>query len=387
MMNTTMIMGGSIGMVAMIWGLTAFGEPAVGAKDGKDQVEATGIPLKERPKVEVVFVLDSTGSMGGLIEGAKDKIWSIANSIIARKPTPNVRIGLVSYRDRGDDYITKRFDLTDDIDMVFKNLQSFQAAGGGDGPESVNQALHEAVSKITWTSDRSVQKVIFLVGDYPPHMDYVNDVKYPKTCETAVKKDLIINTVQCGNFGPTTSIWQDIARRSEGAYIALAQSGGMTAVATPYDKEIANISADLGKTVVTYGTKAEQSLAREKAGYASSSKLSVAADRAVYNMAAGGKAIQGKNDLINDLVDGTVKLKDVKESDLSPEMKKMTADERKAYIAKQTKKRNELNSKLETLVKKRAGHIEQERKRLVESGKGDAFDLKVAEIIEEQSKK
>ncbi|MGA2640709.1 MAG: VWA domain-containing protein, partial [Spirochaetia bacterium] len=65
-----------------------------------------------RPRVEVAFVLDSTGSMGGLIEGAKQKIWSIANGIIAQKPTPEVRIGLVTYRDRGDEYVTKKFDLT-----------------------------------------------------------------------------------------------------------------------------------------------------------------------------------------------------------------------------------------------------------------------------------
>src|SRR5512137_2135587 len=102
---------------------------------------ATTAAAPATPQVEVAFVLDSTGSMGGLIEGAKQKIWSIANSVIAEKPTPVVRIGLVSYRDRGDDYVTKRFDLTDDIDMVFRNLQSFQAGGGGDAPESVNQAL------------------------------------------------------------------------------------------------------------------------------------------------------------------------------------------------------------------------------------------------------
>ena len=74
-----------------------------------------------KPPVDVVFVLDSTGSMGGLIEGAKEKIWSIANAVIAQKPAPAVRIGLLSYRDRGDEYVTRRFDLTDDIDEVFKN--------------------------------------------------------------------------------------------------------------------------------------------------------------------------------------------------------------------------------------------------------------------------
>src|SRR6516165_795386 len=72
-------------------------------------------PKAERPRVEVVFCLDTTGSMGGLIQGAKDKIWSISNQIAGGKPAPDLKIGLVAYRDRGDAYITKVIDLTDDL--------------------------------------------------------------------------------------------------------------------------------------------------------------------------------------------------------------------------------------------------------------------------------
>src|SRR3982750_4271719 len=73
--------------------------------------------------VEVCFVLDTTGSMSGLIDGAKRKIWSIANSIVAANHGGSVRFALVPYRDRGDQYVTKVFDLTDDLDSVFANLQ------------------------------------------------------------------------------------------------------------------------------------------------------------------------------------------------------------------------------------------------------------------------
>ena len=74
--------------------------------------ENPSAPPPPKPVVDVVFVLDSTGSMSGLIEGAKEKIWSIANSVIAQQPAPTVRIGLVSYRDRGDEYVTQRHRLT-----------------------------------------------------------------------------------------------------------------------------------------------------------------------------------------------------------------------------------------------------------------------------------
>src|SRR5262245_10623513 len=99
------------------------------------------------PKIEVTFVLDTTGSMQKLIDGAKQKIWTIAREMVAGKPSPAIKLGLIGYRDRGDQYITRVFDITDDLDAVYGHLTEFQAGGGGDNPESVNQALNEAVTK------------------------------------------------------------------------------------------------------------------------------------------------------------------------------------------------------------------------------------------------
>jgi hypothetical protein len=330
-------------------------------------------------------VLDSTGSMGGLIEGAKQKIWSIANSIIAQKPTPEVRIGLLTYRDRGDEYVTRRFDLTDDIDTVFRNLQSFAADGGGDDPESVNQALHEAVTDFSWTADRKVLKIIFLVGDYPPHMDYARDVSYIVTCQEAVRSNLIIDTVQCGDVRETTRVWQDIARRAEGSYVALAQSGNMTVIATPFDDDIARASTEIGTTVVAYGERERQEEARSKVAKAAAAPASVAADRAAYNLASGGKAIQGSGDLVAAVTDGVVDVAKLKQDELPPEMRKMNAAERKEYIGRQKDKRENLNKKLTELTQKRADYIAKEEKRLAAAGMGDSFDAKVTEIIAAQA--
>src|SRR5881227_4409215 len=172
------------------------------------QVFATNAPISHsKPRIEVCFVLDTIGSMGGLIEGAKQKIWSIANEMISAQPTPELKLGLIGYRDRGDEYVVKSFSLTDDIDAIYGHLREFQAGGGGDTPESVNEALAEAIHKMPWSGDKKVLKIIFLVGDAPPHMDYADGPKYPELCRIAAKKDLIINTVQCGSIAATTPIW------------------------------------------------------------------------------------------------------------------------------------------------------------------------------------
>jgi Mg-chelatase subunit ChlD len=97
-----------------------------------------------KPQVDVVFVLDTTGSMSGLIQTAKDKIWSIASTMASAQPTPEIRVGLVAFRDRGDQYVTRVVDLSSDLDSVYATLMEFQADGGGDTPESVNRALYDA---------------------------------------------------------------------------------------------------------------------------------------------------------------------------------------------------------------------------------------------------
>lgn len=119
------------------------------------------------PKIEVVFVLDTTGSMSGLIQAAKDKIWSIASTMVSAQPAPEISMGLVAYRDRGDAYVTKIVDLSIDLNSVYAALIDFTAAGGGDGPESVNQALTDAIREISWSQDGDSYQVVFLVGDAP----------------------------------------------------------------------------------------------------------------------------------------------------------------------------------------------------------------------------
>src|SRR5262245_57485034 len=134
-------------------------------------------PAWSSPVIEVVFVLDTTGSMGPLIEGAKRKIWSIATTLIDCSPDADIRMGLVAYRDIGDDYVTKTFNLTTDIQGLYADLLQLQARGGGDWPESVNEALYVGVTKMNWSRGRDSTRIIFLVGDAPPHMDYAQDMK------------------------------------------------------------------------------------------------------------------------------------------------------------------------------------------------------------------
>ncbi|PYL77196.1 MAG: VWA domain-containing protein [Verrucomicrobia bacterium] len=339
-----------------------------------------------KPRIEVCFVLDTTGSMGGLIEGAKQKIWSIANEMISAKPTPELKLGLIGYRDRGDEYVVKSFQLTDDIDSIYGHLRDFKAEGGGDEPESVNEALAETIEKMPWSQDRKVLKIIFLVGDAPPHLDYADGPKYPELCRIAAKKDLIINTVQCGNIAETTPIWKEIAKLSEGSYAAIAQSGGVAVIATPMDDGLARLNKKIGATLIPYGNAALQREVAAKQAFAESAPASAAADRLSYN-AKTGKAVQGRGELLDALANNEVKLDAIDKKDLPKEFQELTKQEMEARIAKTRAERDSLQKEVQDLAKKRDAYIQAENKRLAEAGKGDGFDEKVAETIHQQAER
>ena len=341
---------------------------------------------QSKPRIEVCFVLDTTGSMGGLIEGAKQKIWSIANEMISAQPTPELKLGLIGYRDRGDEYVVKSFSLTDDIDAIYGHLREFQAGGGGDAPESVNEALAEAIHKMPWSSDNKVLKIIFLVGDAPPHMDYPNGPKYPDLCREAAKKDLIINTIQCGEMAETKPIWQEIAKMSEGSYVGISQSGNVAVISTPMDKELSRLNERIGATLIPYGDSKLQAEVHAKYAAAKSAPVSAMADRLSYNSKT-GKAVQGRGELVDALNDKTLKLEEIDQKQLPTELQKLDRSELQKRIAKTRDERADLQKQIVEVSKKREAYIQSENKRLAAEGKGDAFDQKVTETLHAQAAK
>jgi len=341
---------------------------------------------QSKPRIEVCFVLDTTGSMGGLIEGAKQKIWSIANEMISAQPTPELKLGLIGYRDRGDEYVVKSFSLTDDIDAIYGHLRDFQAGGGGDTPESVNEALAEAIHKMSWSSDNKVLKIIFLVGDAPPHMDYPNGPKYPNLCREAAKKDLIINTIQCGEMAETKPIWQEIAKLSEGSYVGISQSGNVAVISTPMDKELSRLNERIGVTLIPYGDSKQQAEVHAKYAAAKSAPVAAMADRLSYNSKT-GKAVQGRGELVDALNDKTLKLDEIDQKQLPAELQKLNRNELQKRIAKARDERADLQKQIVEISKKREVYIQSENKRLAAEGKGDAFDQKVTDTLHAQAAK
>jgi Mg-chelatase subunit ChlD len=351
---------------------------------------AAPVAATRKPKVEVVFVLDTTGSMGGLIQAAKENIWAIASSMAQAQPAPEIKIGLVAFRDRGDQYVTKVVDLSSDLDSMYATLMDFKADGGGDTPEAVNTALDDAVRRISWSQGDDAYRVVFLVGDAPPHMDYPDEPKYPDVVKAATARGIVVNTILAGGDPGARAEWQRIASLNQGRFFEVEQSGSAVAVATPFDEKIAELSKSLDDTRMFYGDAAAQHEATLKV--AATDKLhaegsaAARAKRAAFNASAAGKVnALGENDLVDAVASGRVALDKVKQADLPAPLRGLDQKAQALASVDAGKRRSELNAQIAQLAAQRKGFIDE--KLAARDGAKDSLDYQVYSTVKEQAGK
>jgi hypothetical protein len=344
--------------------------PAVKAAPALPSVAA------KAPRVEVTFVLDTTGSMGGLIEGAKRRIWSIARRIGEGRPRPDLRIALVGYRDKGDEYVTRVHDLSGDMDEVYARLSAFRAEGGGDFPEHVSAALSDAVHRVSWSQD-SALRLIFLVGDAPPHLDYQDGFDFRRHVREARKLGIGIETVQCGANAETEQVWREIASMGDGHYAQIDGQGGMPVRVTAADAELARLNSELTTTVVSGGSVAEQSVARERLEARKAMPAAMATEAAGYFARADRLAEKDLVDMPVAEQKRALAQATANAAAPTPLVGKSEA-EAVAYLKDQKAKREKLQARIAELQKQRDAD-------LAKGPSADAFDEKVVGALKEKA--
>lgn len=361
-------------------------------QNNNNLTELTTETSKNKQNAEIVFCLDATGSMSGLIGTAKEKIWDIVSELAQSNDIDTLRLGMVFYRDRGDDFITKKIPLTTDLDEVYSDLLEITADGGGDSPESVNQALHESVNDMDWSGGENTYRTIFVVGDCPPHMDYKDDVPYTVSCEKAREKGIVINTIKLGNSClSAVAHFKEMAHCNDGKFLRLDQNASDTVVETPYDNEINEVSRKIDDSRLYYGSKKEQILNNTKKRksmevYDKSSSTANSA-RASYKVSkTGRKSWMGAKEIVGDYQKGKVVLEDIEEEELPTVLKDKSIKEKKEIIQKIVEERETNISKLKDLSKKRKEYIVKKSKEKM--GKDSvSFSKEVVKVMKKQAKK
>lgn len=341
-------------------------------------------PLTTQPEgpgshaVDVVFAVDTTGSMSGLIEGAKRTVWSIATHIRQTDPNANLRIGLVAYRDTGDDYVTRPFSLTSDLDAVYAELTTYEASGGGDAPEHVAAALRDALG-MRWRA--GAKKLVFVVGDAPPAVR--DDTQpYDVLAREAGTTGVIVNAIRCGANENTALAFQRLAQLGGGEFSTIAQDGGVQQVATPYDDRLAELSGRIDSTTVIAGDEGARAAHAMKMRAAEAAPAEAKADRASYyaKKARGGADVRADADLVGAYATGKLKVGTVAKTALPADLRDKSEGEIEAELARRAEERKRAQREIDELARKRDEYL---------SGRKDAgggFDAAVKATVEKQIK-
>ena len=170
--------------------------------------------------LDLLFILDTTGSMGEEIARLKSTIDIINANLATVTPRPAIRYGMVLYRDKDDDYCTKTVPFTSDLEQFRQALQPVQAEGGGDTPEDLQAALQVAVKEMNWNPDGI--RLAFIITDAAPHLDYGQDYTYVQAAKDAKQQAIKIFSVGTGGLDIAGEyVLRQIAQFTYGKYIFL----------------------------------------------------------------------------------------------------------------------------------------------------------------------
>lgn len=348
-----------------------------------DGADACGrIPKKN---IDLAICLDVSNSMDGLIASAKAKLWDIVNELAKIKPMPNLRVALFSYGNDNYDpkigWIKKDLDLTTDLDALYQKLFGLTTKGG---TEYVTRVCRDAVEQLDWSKDKNALKIIFVCGNEPASQDPV--VKLKEAADKAKAKGIVINPIFCGNPNhPDARDWKEFAALCGGRFASIDQDKNVV-IATPMDKELAQLSAQVANTYICYGTMGQEKARNQLAQDRNSEKagLGVAAERALSK--ANGIYRCEDWDLVDRVkIDPKFDIRKVPEKELPEALRKMTPDQRVAHVKKLTAEREALQKQILVLSNRRTAYINEELRRNPDAA-ARAFTTAVRATLRDQAK-
>jgi von Willebrand factor type A domain len=342
---------------------------------------------QEPPRhIDLVIALDTSNSMDGLIDSARQKLWDVVNLLAHATPQPVLRVGLISYGNTGYDssrgWVRKDMDLTGDLDSVYAKLFALRTHGG---EEYVARAVVEATKSMQWDRDSKSLRVVFVAGNEPANQD--PKVSLEAALADAREHDIVVNTIYCGSPSAIEANgWQQVAALGKGRYAAIDHNR-VAVISTPMDAELGRLSNELNKTYVAYGAHGGEKSANQAAqdANASSSGAGVAAGRAQ------AKASVAYSNEDWDLVDAAKKGKkvaEVKPQELPLEMRNMTAGEREEHVKKKAAERATIQRRIDEVSKQRDAYLRTEREHRAKKGAdvSDPFHDAMDKTIREEGK-
>jgi hypothetical protein len=327
-----------------------------------------------RPKVQIAILLDTSGSMDGLIGQAKSQLWKLVNEFVTAKrsgQTPLLEVALYEYGKSSlpaaEGYLRMIQPLTGDLDKLSEELFALRTNGGD---EYCGWVIKSAAESLAWSSEPEDFKVIFIAGNEPFTQ---GPIDYRTACKSAIAKGIIVNTIHCGPH--TTGIntkWEEGAQLADGKYTHIDQNLAVVHRTAPQDPEIAQLGEALNRTYFAFGTRGAEGRSRQAKQDENALQLAPAAavERTVSKSSS---SYQNSGwDLIDGVKNGQVKLETLEPGQLPKELKEMNLPQQREFVAEKMKEREAIQHRIQTLNRERTRYLAEESKQTVTTNTLDA---------------
>jgi len=321
--------------------------------------EATLLETKTKQTIKVALLLDTSNSMDGLIHQAKAQLWEIINELSYAKcdnEKPNLEIALFEYGNDNlpieEGHIRQVLAFSNDLDEISEKLFSLTTRGGN---EFCGHVIQTSLDQLNWGSNSKDLKLLFIAGNEPFTQ---GKVSYKDAITNATEKDVVINTIFCGNYEQGISgMWKDGALLGKGDYMTIAHTQNIVYVKTPYDQKIMEYNTQLNKTYIAYGRQGQHKMMNQtKQDFnANSINEEIAVDRAVSKSSS--FYTNSSWDLVDGIANDSVKLDELRKDELPKALRGKSKAQILAYVKKQQEERKKIQREIRELNAKRKIHI------------------------------
>ncbi len=338
-------------------------------------------------RVQIAILLDTSGSMRGLINQARCQIWNVVNTLAdARRGGERVSLEVAVYQYgsnqyRSDGYIRQVTGFTEDLDEVSRALFSLRSNGS---KEYCGRVIQDAVKDLEWDESPSVYKAIFIAGN--ERFDQ-GTVTFGSVFPKLIKKRVVVNAVYCGSRYPGADLWKDAACSVGGTFTRINHNHQMPNLRTPMDPELRKLNRHMSETFVFYGRNAERARRNQELQDTNAAKMSDQVFAARMATKIGHLYVHVHSDLIDAIEHGHVKLANMPESKMPENLRKMTPKERKQYVAKFTQRRDQIRRKMATVIAQRQRFLNQKMSEKLKGQKNapQVFGEALTRIVREQA--
>lgn len=352
---------------------------------------AAPVPPKEPEPIDLVLCLDTSGSMNGLIDSAKLKLWDVVNELKNIEPAPKLRVALYSYGhsnlDSKTGWVNEEIGLTDDLDDVYAKLNKLTTGGG---TEYVARVSHAAITDQKWAESKNGLRIVFVCGNEAVDQDPA--VSLDTLTKAADKSNVILNTIYCHPVtNPLAQGWQTLALKAGGAFANIDQNQASrdfaNTIKTPVDGKLLKLNTELNGTYIAYGKHGVEKFALQEGLDLKATEAAPAAGLARAQSKASTFYQNSSWDLVDKMKnDKTFDITKIKKEELPKELQDLKPKEQVAYIEKKSKERTVINEKITKLYAERMKFVDEARKKQPKTDADKALDEALKSMIRKQAK-